>query len=509
MRWTMATAVPVLAVALLSLTACGGGAAGAPDAAAPDTGPDLGAPDLGPPDTGPDTVDAGPETPPPLPEEEASYGLFQLYGQEFAYFRQQLGLTDETFGAWLDTQAVALDVHWTALRNLLVWGRLQPTLTSAVSFAEAAGPDVTLQAVFRAAPEKTVNAILIVDPSRYGTEGPVFPDGFEEGFAAFTRAAVERYDGDGQDDLAPEVRVRYWQCMEAPADAIAQNRLSPQRYAELVAVFAGAVRAADPQGRVVLGHLGSHLSAVVAALQDQGAFDAVDVHVTDYGAAGAAEGLPEGPAIRELLDRNGYSSAALYSLVQSTYAGQPRPDLAVRAEADQAAWLVRSLVGARAAGATRVLWAGLVDWYNYGGDPQSPMNGVGLIDDGAGPGADPARLGTPRAAFYALQRLVQTTDERHARWLGPVAELPAEVRAYAFSDRHSGLRRVVAWTTGTAPISAFLPVGDASRAHYESYVTDGAGIPSVTGDVNVVAGFAEVPLTTAPLVVEPRIGAAP
>jgi hypothetical protein len=72
----------------------------------------------------------------------------------------------------------------------------------------------------------------------------------EDAYAAFVQAMVERYDGDGIDDMPGlEIAVRHWEIDNEPS----QTSTQAYRYVNLVAASAQAIRAADPDAVVLNG----------------------------------------------------------------------------------------------------------------------------------------------------------------------------------------------------------------------------------------------------------------
>lgn len=148
--------------------------------------------------------------------EESAYGVFQLYGDEYAPFRQEMGQSLQEYWDFVDEHVAALDVRLTRTNTLLSWGLVEPAMGGGYDWSNATQTDAVVTATYAASPGKQMDMLLVFDPNR-GTSGdPAFPTGLESEYQDFVRAAVERYDGDGLDDVAPDVRVRHWQVMNEP-----------------------------------------------------------------------------------------------------------------------------------------------------------------------------------------------------------------------------------------------------------------------------------------------------
>lgn len=107
-------------------------------------------------------------------------------------------------------------------------------------------------------------------------------------YAAWVTAVVERYDGDGLED-APglKIPVKYWEVMNEPdLPAGPDGRLvfwrdTPSKYAELLIKTSAAIKAADPEAKVVIaGAAGGNdqfLSFFRVVLAQTGAKEAFDI----------------------------------------------------------------------------------------------------------------------------------------------------------------------------------------------------------------------------------------
>ena len=104
-------------------------------------------------------------------------------------------------------------------------------------------------------------------------------------YALFVERLVERYDGDGVDDMPGlELPVRAWEIDNEPSMALED----PSLYVELVEVSVEAIRRADPQATILVGGAapilgpdipiyGAHLERFWAGLFALGVMEHVDV----------------------------------------------------------------------------------------------------------------------------------------------------------------------------------------------------------------------------------------
>jgi hypothetical protein len=193
----------------------------------------------------------------------------------------------------------------------------------------------------------------------------------------------------------------------------------------------------------VLGDAGSHLKGIMPALANGGWFDAMDIHYWSGGAHYQLENLDK---VRAGLDANGYAGAGIWMCEFGSARNIAQGPAPAQTASEQARWLVKAMVANRAAGVTRILWNNLVGWTNFGGDPKSQFNFMGLVSSGAASGDDPSMLGKETVAYYAFERLVVETDTGVAKLEGEMPGMPAGVRAFQWSPNGGGHPFFIAWT---------------------------------------------------------------
>jgi hypothetical protein len=286
-----------------------------------------------------------------------------------------------------------------------------------------------------------MDMLLVIDPARGAPDAPRFPTGLEAEYQAFVRAVVERYDGDGVDDVDGAVRVKHWQVMNEPFFAIQGGQLTTAEYADLVELTAQAVHEADPDARLVLGDLGNSFTEVLGLLDPAIALRAVDSH---YWAAGPAYEAPVLGPWRTALDASGRPGTAIWMCEFGTWVHQPRNQPA-QTETEQARWLVKAMIANRAGGASRILWNNLVGWASFAGDPESMFNFMGLVSSGTLSGDGDEDLGRERVAYWAYQRLIAETETDVAEFVNEIGTGPGAVRAFLFTRRADGRQVLVAW----------------------------------------------------------------
>lgn len=434
-------------------------------------------------------ADGDADAPPP------AYGIFQLYGDEYPGFRDQMGFTLADYWDFVDEHVARLGVRYTRTNTLLIWSLVEPELGAGYVWDGPMHTDAVIQATYAPSEGKEMSLLLVIDPGRGGRGGPPYPTGLEAEYQDFVRAAVERYDGDGVDDVPGSIRVDDWQVMNEPFFPLEDGRMTNEQYAELVRLTEEAVHDANPEARVVLGDMGRAQRDILPLIVDVD-FAAVDVH---YWSTAEDYQLPFLEMMRRGLDTAGLGHVEIWMCEFGTYTNHPGR-LPPHTDAYQARWLVKAMVANRAAGAERILWNNLVAWTSFGGDPDSQFNFMGLISTGEASGDEASEVGEERPAYFAYQRLIEATGTAAAALVGEVVELPAPARAVAFEPRDGSPIIYVAWSDG-GDVTVDLPCPLAS-ARVTTMVPDAAGVFEET-TVPASTELVSVELGEDPVLIEP------
>jgi len=281
------------------------------------TGADGGDADGGP---TPDQTDTdGLDGDAPRPGAAPAYGVFQLYGDEYVRFRQLMGQSLPDYWAFVDTHVARLQASSTRTNTLLIWQIVEPALGGGFQWDNELQTDAVIKAAYAPAAGKQMDLLLVIEPSRGARGDPPYPTGLEAEYQAFVRAVVERYDGDGVDDVDDHVRVKHWQVMNEPFWALSQGVLTPRQYADLVVLTEQAIHQADPEAKIVLGDVGQAISEI-APLLASARFDAVDRHF--WSAQNALS--PDIPSVRQLLDANNHAGAEIWMCEFGTWRNSPQ-----------------------------------------------------------------------------------------------------------------------------------------------------------------------------------------
>ena len=165
----------------------------------------------------------------------------QIYGAT-GYTRGDFGLLQETQSPWL--------------RNHINWFEVEPENVTPSEYRWAVA-----DRALRAANDNCTNMIVTFDgtPRWAATShihSPYLPE-MEAEFVEFVRAAVERYDGDGEEDAPGSPVVNYWEFYNEPdvgRSALGDGwGVHPDAYAEMLKAVYPVIKQANAQAQVVFG----------------------------------------------------------------------------------------------------------------------------------------------------------------------------------------------------------------------------------------------------------------
>jgi hypothetical protein len=279
-----------------------------------------------------------------------------------------------------------------------------------------------------------------------------------EAWLQMLRRMVERYDGDGEEDM-PNLRcpIRYWQI----ENEISWQWVGPMSsYVELLRKSRQAIRQADPQAKIVLGAItASQYFALDAGLIED---PTIRITTPNRQREVSVEEVRNNPQFQEkkeamevlfaqagpyfdIADMHSYSDDAQYLSVQAKWmrfimekngyqrpiwcleCGGPMSDYSPTRHAEE---VIKRVTVAFANGISAVFWSTLMPTTEF---PQKYIN-LSLVDES----------GNTKPAFNAYQlmaRIVREADQV------TVLDTPPGVRAYEFS-RADGKRFWIGWATG-------------------------------------------------------------
>jgi hypothetical protein len=249
-----------------------------------------------------------------------------------------------------------------------------------------------------------------------------------DGYAAFVRSTVERYDGDGVDDM-PGLKgpvVLAWEIDNEPdlhntvpprgakQDIEPSTFQTPQEYAEIVRVTSAAIRQAAPGATVLLGGMYNarrssgrlYLDTVLAEPGVQEAFDVLSLHC--YSDENSLSAVEETIAVA-----NAVASDRPVWITEIGVTSQGRRDW--QTETWQAGMLAGIYGAALTGGVERVFWHTLSDPPAARGQREMPFGHHSLHRTITPTWDDPAGVGEreqkPAGMVYArLHALLQGSD---------------------------------------------------------------------------------------------------
>ncbi|MDF7825198.1 hypothetical protein P4B35_14335 [Pontiellaceae bacterium B12227] len=251
-----------------------------------------------------------------------------------------------------------------------------------------------------------------LDISRY-LDGTTYRPADSEAYSRWVQAAVERYDGDGTDDMPGLANpVKYWQVDNEP----------PRRregYADLVRITYSAIKEADPTAQVLLG--GLELPADARTLENwkrtqlpilrelNGQYiDILDLHY--FGKVGGWQNMSDAlDRVRRDLEDCGFPlDLPIWITETGTYSGSPtnrRGDgrESLQTESEQAAELLKRYTEARYLGVEKIFWAwGMMEGFKH---DDRFFDYTGLIYEGRG-SDDPGR-GVKKRSYWSYGKMTE------------------------------------------------------------------------------------------------------
>lgn len=419
--------------------------------------------------------------------ESSAFGIFGAYAQEYPWFKQQMGFSDEDYWAWVDRHFANLGAHWTRSNLQLIWDLVEPTIGGGYDWDNDKLTDAVITHVY----DSPAGVHWLGVFHGLGRRNPLDYPGE---FADFVQAAVERYDGDGIDDVTPGVAVKYWQA-EGEIPGWISVGSDVEAYVAFVRLIRGAMLAADAEAKTVLMaptngfSIDPFLVDVIEQLAPAREFEVIDIH--HWGVAESWK-MTALPAYRRMLDDLGLFDVEIWSCENGTWAGYPAGQPG-QSEIDQARSLVKRYVWNRAHGLDKLFWNNLMEWSNFGGDAGSVFNSMGLVSDGRQSGDPPDRLNTERIAYWSYRLLAEHTDVYSATQTGQMGLTDGNLYGYEYRRVDDGRALYVLWRENGS-VTVNLRISGES-VHVTNLVpdrfgnTEETGIPASNGEVTLTVGL--------------------
>ncbi len=397
---------------------------------------------------------------------------------------------------------MALNATW--VRAEIDWNRIEPTNRSADRFEWTASDRVLAAAI-----EGGSNMIATIGRNPEWAspheQGPIDADHLDD-FGEFLAALVERYDGDGVDDDPCGRVVKHWELYNEPDGGSKPGDVRwgnfGSEYAEMLAVVYPAIKAADPEAKVLLGGIaydwfddqteqpGPFVRSFVPDVLAAGGgdyFDVMNFHVYPAFAPNWVAEPSDGPGLLEKSEalRGLLAQYGLNKPMMITEAGSHSnaDGTTQRTSEDQASYVVALYTQSLAANVEAMIWFMLYD------PPEWYQNKNGLMT-----AEDPPGL---KLAYHTYQRTAERLAQLRFERVLSADELGNErMLGYRFANDATGQTVYVVWM---APLydeqGATLRLPGAS-----------AQVLDIFGNVTTVndggRGTLQVEVTNRPLIIE-------
>jgi len=286
----------------------------------------------------------------------------------------------------------------------------------------------------------------------YFKDGTFLPTN-EEKYVAFVHAAVERYDGDGIDDI-PGLKnpVKYWQVGNEPPGGLAN-------YAEFLKLTYDAIKESCSDCKVLIGGVpglppastylsqfdSSYLLILEKAAELGKSFDIFDFHwygnaVGDY--KGAEEVYNH---IKQKLNGLGIFPQEYWITEMGAYSGDPSGDAkdvsTYQTEAQQAADYLKRFVFPLSIGIKKIFPAfGLVEGFHHN---DGYFDHTGLIYDGGG--SDDLGAGVKKLGYYTYKLMTEKLEGSDWNNIETISDGTGNIYVYKFYRKDLGKPVYVAW----------------------------------------------------------------
>lgn len=314
------------------------------------------------------------------------------------------------------SNALNLGVQWSRESIYAYWSQIQPDLSQSVYNFE------TLDSLVSSYPSG-IQILMNLAPQAMEEDSRCIPGTWipvdQQQYAAFVKALVERYDGDGVDDM-PNLTsiVRYWQVGNEPNDLVRTD------FAVLQQITYVAIKEADPASTVLMGGTTSSAYGWVHRFKKQHlpilkALAGQYVDVFDFHFRGNATGeyrLKDSLSNEDILDafRTGLQESgfpadmSIWCTEMSSYSGQPvEPDyplpLPYQSERQQATDYVKRFVYTLSRGVDRISLAfGIMEGLKHA---DAFIDHTGLIYDGKD--SQDSGLGVKKLSYYSYKKMTE------------------------------------------------------------------------------------------------------
>ncbi len=390
--------------------------------------------------------------------ENSKFGIFGAYATEYSWFQDQMSFSDTDYWNWVDNHFQNLGAHWTRSNAQLAWDLIEPTLGSGYNWNNIMKTDSVIANVYDSpADANWLACIQVLDKSvrdifSYPTE-----------WQNFLQTAVERYNGDGTNDLNSFVNVKCWQIGNEIMKI--SSSYTPTEYAQIVVLSESAIHSVDPLAKICLVaptqalFTDPFLINTIIELSNLGVpFDILDLHhwenSTDYKMSSL-------PIYRNVLNDNGYTNVEIWSGENGTHCYLPN-NVPYQTKIEQASSLLKRYVWNLNNGLDKLFWNNLMEWHGFAGSPVIIFNSMGLIGDGSYCGEPADEFNYLRKSYYSYKMLAENIDADKAIFINNNSfhnELAGNY-GYIYQDLSTSDNFEIFWTDNSSATYAITLASD-------------------------------------------------
>ena len=300
------------------------------------------------------------------------------------------------------------------------WARLHPNTFGTFGWSgvdpDHNGEDLDFSkqdALVKLAQENNIHLLAGISPTptddEWLTAETYIPEN-KEAYSSYIRQIVERYDGDGKDDMLHlKFSIKYWQLENEPDlhNRVRKRRgnanfCSPEEYFEVLKLTYQAVKAADKEAKVMLNvvgigqNMGETSINYLQRLNELGAknyYDIFSYHVypDSYNTSILKNILRK---FKKLI-----GDKPIW-ITESGINSSPRRKLEDASEKNQASWVIKHYIFHLANGVKKIVWLSLTDM-----NPNVPEQKIAKYS-----GLLTFRPAKPKLSYYTYKNMVETLE---------------------------------------------------------------------------------------------------
>ncbi|MBU1634629.1 carboxypeptidase regulatory-like domain-containing protein [bacterium] len=391
-----------------------------------------------------------------IPFEDSRFGIFGAYVLEYRWFMQQMGFDENDYWNWVDGHFENLATHWTRSNTQLIWELIEPDLDGNYNWDIITNPDGVITNVYDSPAGVNMLGCIHVGEGPDGFRNPLeHPTAWQN----FLKAAVERYNGDGDNDINEFVHLKYWQ-IGNEIFPLTNADVSPEQYAQIVSISEQAIHTVDPAAKICLiaptqgFSIDTFLQQTIIELSNlQVEFDVLDIH--HWGKADNYK-MTAVPMYRTFLNDYGCNNVEIWSCEHGTWCYQPDNE-PFQTKDEQSESLIKRYLWNFANGLDKLFWNNLMEWHGFKDNPGSIFNSQGLIGDGSFCSEPTEELNHLRKSYFCYKKLAENIDFDKAELVGENSfhdELNGNY-GYTFKDLKTNENFYFVWTELESAVYSF------------------------------------------------------